>query len=113
MKEAGIKAGYSLSYCEGDIYKKFESERFLTKLRKQYNGNAHALLPKILRAESKVVDLILEDPTTLPKYRHTLKEIKQTAGLLQPDDAPKAPVIKIGNVKNLLLNAHEGWWIPQ
>ena len=107
-KEAGIKAGYSESYSSSDICNKFKSERFLKKIRKFYNGSTHMLLPKIFRAESQVVDLVLEDPEKVSKHRHTLTEIKRSIGVLDQETTSKPPVIKIGNVKNLLLNAHSG-----
>lgn len=106
--EAARLAGYSESYITGTLYKKFKSKQFQDKIKKYYNGNAHTLLPKILEAERKVVDLVNEDVEKLPKFRHTLKEIKQTTGLLESDDKPRVPTIKIGSVKNLLLKAHDG-----
>jgi hypothetical protein len=108
VKEAGLKAGYSPSYCDGTIYNKFKSERFLKKIRKHYNGHTHALLPRIIQAESKVIDIILADPEKLAKFRHTVTELKRSAGVLDQENTTKPPVIKIGNVKNLLLNAHDG-----
>jgi hypothetical protein len=107
IRQAALEAGYSEAYSNTDVYKKFKSDRFLKRLKQHYNGYSHALLPKILNIESKVVDLLLEDPSQVPKFRHTLKEIKQSSGVLDQDNAPRAPTIRINNVKNLLLKAHE------
>ena len=108
MKEAGIKAGYSESYSKTMICNKFKSQRFLEKIRNHYNGYAHVLLPKIIKAESKLVDIILEEPEKLSKHARTIDQIKRSTGLLEQDNQAKAPIIKIGQVKNLLLNAHNG-----
>ena len=90
------------------ICNKFKSQRFLEKIRNHYNGYAHVLLPKIIKAESKLVDIILEEPEKLSKHARTIDQIKRSTGLLEQDNQAKAPIIKIGQVKNLLLNAHNG-----
>jgi len=85
VKEAGLKAGYSESYSIAHVHDKFKDPKFLDRVKQYYNGHATVLLPKIIGAEAKAVELVLQDPELLPKYRHTLKELKQSAGVLSPD----------------------------
>ena len=107
IKEAGIKSGYSESYSKTNLCDKFKSQRFIKKVRQHYNGYSAALLPKILHAESKVVDMVLNDPELLPKFRHTLKEIKQSTGILKPEEEQRQPMIKVDNIQNLLVQVHD------
>ena len=107
IKDAGIKAGYSESYSSTNLCDKFKKPDFIKKIRTFYNGYSAALLPKILHAESKVVDIVLADPEKISKFRHTLKEIKQSTGILKPDDDVRKPMIQVANIKNLLLNVHD------
>jgi len=85
IKQAAIDAGYSIGYASGDIYHKVKSPKFISKLRSHYNGVAASLLPSIINAEAKVIDIVAADPEQLPKFRHTLRELKQSAGVLSPD----------------------------
>jgi len=105
--QAGVAAGYSESYSKGPLSTKFKNKRFMDKLRAHYNGNAAFLLPKILNAESAVVQLVTDDPMLLPKFRHTLKELKQSAGVLQPDAEAGQPAIQITNIRSMVLQMQE------
>ena len=103
VRDAAIEAGYSPRYASTGIYTKLKTEKFLAKIRQHYKSYSAALLPKILHAESRIVDIVLESPEKIPKFRHTLKELKQSAGVLEHDNAPRAPVINIEEVQNLML----------
>ena len=107
IRAAGIKAGYSESYSKTNLCDKFKNQAFLNKLKTYYNGYSASLLPKILHAESKVVDIVLNDPEKLPKFSRTLKELKQSAGVLQQDQAPGSVMINIENMQNILKKVHE------
>jgi len=101
--EAGIASGYSESYSKTKLKSyKLNSHKFLDKLAKYYQSGSRALLPKILAAESKVVDAVLADPEKISKFRHTLKEIKQSAGVLRTDDSPRPMMINVKAVQNIL-----------
>jgi len=95
ISEAGRMAGYSESYCRSNIYGLIKSDKFQDKLRKHYRALTGALLPKILRAESELIDIILNNPEKLSRHSNTIKQIKQAAGILEPDDVPKQQVINI------------------
>ena len=84
-RQAAEAAGYSTLYSKGIMTHKTKSKRFMDKLRAYYNGNAAMLLPNIIRAEAKAVELVNQDVSLLPKYRQTLKELKQSAGVLQQE----------------------------
>jgi len=107
VKAAAIAAGYSESYANSNLYQRMKSESLLRKIREYYNGNAAIMLPRILDAERKVVELVHADPKELPKYRHTLRELKQSAGVLQSDTPTSQPTIKVGSIRNLVLQMQE------
>jgi hypothetical protein len=96
-------AGYSESYCRSNIYGLVKSDKFQEKLRKHYRTLTGALLPKILKAELALVDIILNDPEKLSRHINTIKQIKQASGVLEPDYAPKQPFIDIKSLQELSL----------
>ena len=105
--QAALNVGYSPSYAKLIRYKKLRSNNFISKLKQYYNNSTTGLLPKILAAESKIVDLVLENPENISKFRHTLKEIKQSAGVLAYEERGQAPVINIGQIQALIRQEHE------
>ena len=107
-ENAALMLGYSESYSKRIKSYRLQSEKFVSKLIKYYNGRAVSLLPKIMGVESQVVNMLLKDPSLLPKFRHSLKEIKQTAGVLAQEHEAKAPMINIKELRNLSLQIHKG-----
>lgn len=106
-KKAALEAGYSLSYANVVVSTKLKNPKFISKLKEQYNGKATALLPAIMRAEQKAVSYVIDNPEDLPKFRHTLKEIKQTAGVLAADITAQSPTVNISGVQNLMLQIQQ------
>jgi len=104
---AALHAGYSETTAGNIRNWKLNDPKFIAKLRTRYNGSAAMLLPRILAVESKAVELVNDDPTLLPKFRHTLKELKQSAGVLQPDAEAGQPVIQITNIRSMVLQMQE------
>jgi len=102
QREAALASGYSESYARTSISEKWKSEKFLAKVRKYYHRNAVFLLPKIFNIEAMVVDLVLNNPEILPKHRHTLKELKQTAGVLQHIEAAERETINYDELRQVL-----------
>ncbi len=102
VTDAGRKAGYSEGYCTGELCRKLRNPKFMDKVKKYYNGATVAMLPKILAAESKVVQMVLDEPDQFPKFRQTIKELKQTAGVLQPDQSGTHQIINIDSVQNFM-----------
>jgi len=103
IKEAAINAGYSESYAKSNIYRLIKKPEFQSRLKHYYRVHNTALLPRILKAESKLVDIIHDDPEKLSKHHTTIKQIKQAAGILEPDEAPRQPFINIKNLQELSL----------
>ena len=95
VKEAGKQAGYSESFCQSAIYTKMKRPKFLDKVRDYYKSNNTTLLPKILKAETDLLNIILKEPEKLSKHNNTIKQIKQAAGILEHDDQPKQQTINI------------------
>jgi len=105
---AAIAAGYSTSYANSTICHKFRSKTFIDKLRTYYSGNAAMLLPKILSAEAQAVDLVNNDITQLPKYRHTLSELKRTSQVLAPEAVATQTTINVNDLRVLMTGAQAG-----
>lgn len=107
--QAGIAAGYSETYSKHGLkYYKLKQPSFIKKLQERYNGFSNFLLFDIADIEKTIVEKCLENVDNVPKFRHTLKEIKQSAGVLKQDlEHGSQPVISIKNVRNLMLKAHE------
>jgi hypothetical protein len=105
--DAAIAAGYSESYSKTSISEKFKSKTFLAKLKSYYNNSTYSLLPKIAKVESDVVQLVVDNPEDISKYRHTIKEIKQSAGILRADEEQRQSLVSVKNIQNILLNVHQ------
>ena len=126
-REAARKAGYSETYAYNIRTNKLKNPKFIKKIKEHYNGYSSALLPAILNIESSVTLLsndMLNDALTeadpdikedkiskalavYTKTEHTRKQIKQSTGILSPDDDVRKPMIQVANIKNLLLNVHD------
>ena len=110
IKEAAIHAGYSEVTATKYVYTILKRPKVQDRIREYYKINNLGLLPKILKAESKLVDLVLKDPEKLSKHNNTIKQIKQVAGVLESDDAPKTQFINVLNLRDLsiqVLNKQE------
>jgi len=121
-REAALKAGYSKTYSYNIRSNKFKNQRFIEKLKQTYNGDASVLLLPILGIESALIHEAYkllqdaqneQDPTQrstkfkeaadfCTKTKGTRKEIKQSVGVLQADDAPKPMMINVKAVQNIL-----------
>jgi hypothetical protein len=111
IKEAAINAGYSESYAKSNVYRLIKKPEFQSRLKQYYRVHNTALLPRILEAETKLIEKIVEDPEKLSKHHTTIKQIKQASGILEPDDTPKQPMINIKSLQELslkVLNAPPG-----
>lgn len=105
--EAGIQAGYTEDYAKSGLYQRLKSKKFQNKIREYAIQHDIIDLPKIAYIESKVLDHLAENPLDLPKFRHTLTEKKRIAGVLQADFGEKQPVVRIENVRNLMIRLNE------
>jgi len=100
VKEAAIKAGYTKNTASSTVYVKLKNERFKNKIREYAINNDLLCLPKIAFIEEQVLDHLVKNPLDLPKFRHTVKEKKRIAGILQPDALPEPPpTINIESLK--------------
>ena len=107
VKQAALKAGYSNTYANSTIIYKFNSPRFIDKVRKAYNGNSVQLLSKLSLINTKVIERCVEDVDNVPKFERTLKHIRQSGGVEAQDHTGNQPMIQVANIKNLLLNVHD------
>jgi len=97
--KAAIEAGYSPSYAKVLIYQRKHSEKLQAKLRNRYKLNAALTLPALTHIEASIAKHLVEEPLEAPKYNHTLKQIKQAAGVLQSDDSHSQPMINVKNAQ--------------
>uniref|UniRef100_A0A6M3JTW8 Putative terminase n=1 Tax=viral metagenome TaxID=1070528 RepID=A0A6M3JTW8_9ZZZZ len=104
VSAAAKAAGYSENDCKSNVYTLLKRPAIQAKIREYYKTHTTGLLPKILRAESKLVDIVLLDPEKLSKHNNTIKQLKQAAGVIESDEAPKATFINIRNLRELSLH---------
>ena len=108
LLQAALKAGYSESYANSQIYQRIRSPKLQEKIREY--ARTHELIesvPTILRLEHQALKYLDGKPEELPKYAALLKQKKQIAGLLAQDVIPQQATISIGAVANLMLNVSQ------
>lgn len=108
IKEAAIQVGYSESCATSNIYRLIRKPAFQNRLKQYYRVHNTALLPRILEAETRLIEKIVEDPEKLSKHHTTIKQIKRAAGILEPDETPKESFINITNLQELSLKILQG-----
>ncbi|NNG10256.1 MAG: hypothetical protein HKM92_08785 [Arenibacter sp.] len=106
IKEASRRAGYSKYMAASGCYQIVKKPEFQKKLKEYYLAHNSTLLPKIIKAESKLVDIVLADPEKLSKHNKTIRELKQSTGVLQADEAPKQQVININGIRELMIQVN-------
>ena len=100
VNEAALDAGYSPNTAKAYIYTKIKQNKFQEKVRQYAIENDLMALPKIAYIENKVLDHLVENPLDLPKYIHTVKQKKQTAGILGHEmPKPQPPTINIKELR--------------
>ena len=103
IPEAARAAGYSEYSATSNVYSLVKSHKFQSKLREYYNAQTLCMLPKIVHIENNVVDECLRDVSSVPKFKDTLKQIKQSAGVISPDQGPGSTVINVSGVREFML----------
>jgi len=107
IKEAALAAGYAPGYATGRIYHKFNSDRFVKRLQKRYNGFSASLLPAIHRIDRKVIDKLQTDIESVPKYEKTIKRILTTAGVLKQDIEQRIDTVNIKVLQQFMHQASQ------
>ena len=103
IQEAGLKAGYSENTSKSTLYVKIRSPRFQQKVRDFVIANDLMTLPRIAKIEDKVLQHLEKHPLDLPKYKDTVRQKKQVAGLLNTDSQPSQPMANIKNIQQLMI----------
>ena len=105
--DAAINSGYSEKTSRNIKALVQQSPRFIQAMRKRYNGKTAIQLHEIGLIEDKVIQTCLDDVENVPKYKHTLKEIKQSAGVLAPEQTSGSGTININSVQNLMVKLND------
>jgi phage terminase small subunit len=108
IPEAARAAGYSEYSATSNVYTLVKSPKFQNKLREYYNAQTLCMLPKLVKIENDVIDKCLKDVDSVPKFKDTLKQIKQSSGVLAPEQGPGSTVINVSGVRQFMLQlTHE------
>lgn len=125
LPEAAEAAGYSKTYANTQLYQVIKSDRFQKNIRDYYKGYASSLLPSILQAEQGTIQILRDmldqaatekDPeqraelqdravNMLAKSKDTLKQLKQSSGVLD-SDAQSVAYITV-DMRKLVKNRFE------
>ena len=70
-----------------------QSKKARDRIKAKYEANSVIALHDIAEIESRVLERVKEDIDSLPKFRHTLKEIKQSAGVIKSEHDHTGPVM--------------------
>lgn len=104
VKEAGLRAGYTESYCEGPLCQKLKNPKVQEKIKKVFLETQSMNLPMIAKIYKSGLSHLskAENITDYPKLSQIDKRILQLTGMLAQDFV-QAPTIRIGAVANLML----------
>ena len=79
-------------------------QKFMARVQDNFRLKTALKLEQVSTVEGKVLDLLEDDPEKAAKFPALLRQIKNVAGVLT-DPQPIMPVINIGEVQNLMLQA--------
>ena len=106
VHSAALKAGFSKSYAKAGIYQRLRTSENLqkkimganTRWAQNYRKFCMASLPEIQEIESGALEEYRKNPALAIDKPSLLKQLKQTADVLQAD-MPQAPKINIQNLQ--------------
>ena len=85
LKQAALKAGYS-EQTAGNIKSKIRlSPKWAVAVKQAYLNNNITQLHTIMNIEEDILQLCANNVEEVPKFKDTIKQIKQQAGVLQAD----------------------------
>ncbi|MDY6856726.1 MAG: hypothetical protein SWO11_18865 [Thermodesulfobacteriota bacterium] len=111
VREAGLRAGYSESYCSGTIYHKLKSKRFQNRLIHRYKGENAVHLAKVSRINQNVLNQLVKeteegDLRNVGKTQHVARQALQISGLLAQDGGKGQQTVNVSGVQNLMIQLH-------
>lgn len=115
IPEAGQLAGYSESYSTSGLYSAVKNDPRIHKLMLDrvenlpatYKRFAMALLPQIADLERKIIEHVSKNLTDYPKFKQAIKELKQSANVLQVEGTETNINIFAKEIQNLAAIAHQ------
>ena len=109
IKEAGLQAGYTESYCEGTLRYRLKNPKVQEKIKKAFLASQCMNLPKIAKIYQNGLDHLCkaENIKDYPKLAGIDKRILQITGLLGQDSPHQAPTISIEKVGQMMLNVYQ------
>jgi hypothetical protein len=78
--------------------------KFIESIQNTYRTQNAMKLERLSNIEGKVLDMLEKDPAMVAKFPSLFRQIKVVGGVLS-DPLPQQPLINIGQVANLMLNA--------
>ena len=81
-KIAAEKAGYSKDYARNIKYEKANNPKFLAKLKKRHNGNAHFMLPYIGKSDNQTILTAIQEADDLEN------DINEVSQLINSENDP-------------------------
>ena len=111
--DAGMKAGYSHSYCTSAIYQKFNSKAFQDKLRDYAISTNARSVPKVCNLYARAVDHLYAqvergELDNLAKLKHIPRQVLEIARILQPEGAAGPTLVNIENIQMLVNGKFNG-----
>jgi hypothetical protein len=104
IKDAGLAAGYSPSYCETSIRYKFNDPAFQDKVRAYAISHNSSSIPKVVRLYQRSLDIMSQEVEqgnldNLAKLKHIPTQMLQIGKLLA-SETPQS-VINLVNIESL------------
>ena len=103
LKKAARAAGYSSKTAHNITQHIKACPNLMKALRTFYQDNSVLLLHDMSLIDKSIIDHCKQPKNVLnvPKFTHSLKQIKQAAGVLADDITPKQPTISITHIEKV------------
>jgi phage terminase small subunit len=103
LKLAAKAAGYSKKTSHNITQHIKSCPGLMSALRTFYQDNATLLLHDMTLIDKNVMEFCKDKNNVekVPKFTHSLKQIKQVAGVLAEDTTPRQPTVNIANIEKV------------
>ena len=103
IRQAAITAGYTQTHASSNIYRDIKTKPFQDRIQEYATTNDILALPRICKIEDHVLKYLEKVPLDISKFKDTIKQKKQVAGILKPaTQEVKHQTINIGQIQAIL-----------